>query len=110
MPFSFDSPPPNDDDSVGGEIDSNVTPEAISSLTDVSDAPVGLSNAQYVQQKRTMLDAVNRLRGTGYVDYDHYPSIRCSSHVIFRFVAHTWTLTYLLSSSSDLRALESHLS
>jgi hypothetical protein len=56
-----------------GEIDSNVTPETISSLTHVSDVPVGLSNAQYVhvQQKRKMLDAVNRLRATGYGDYDH---------------------------------------
>ncbi len=53
------------------EIDSNVTPETISSLTHVSDVPVGLSNAQYVQQKRKMLDAVNRLRATGYGDYDH---------------------------------------
>jgi hypothetical protein len=75
MPFPFSSPLPKahtsdgdtpDDDTFDGEIDSNVTPETISSLT-VSDAPVGLSNAQYVQQKRKMLDAVNRLRGTGYV-------------------------------------------
>jgi hypothetical protein len=28
-------------------------------------APVGLSNLQYVAQKRKMLDAVNRLRETG---------------------------------------------
>ncbi len=61
-----------DDDAASvGEIDSNVTPETISSLTHVSDVPVGLSNAQYVQQKRKMLDAVNRLRATGYGDYDH---------------------------------------
>lgn len=67
MPFPFSSPHTSDDDDVSdGEIDSNVTPETISGLTSVSDAPVGLSNAQYVQQKRKMLDAVNRLRGTGY--------------------------------------------
>jgi hypothetical protein len=30
-----------------------------------ADAPVGLSNLQYVSQKRKMLDAVNRLRETG---------------------------------------------
>ncbi|KAI0262179.1 P-loop containing nucleoside triphosphate hydrolase protein [Gloeopeniophorella convolvens] len=29
------------------------------------DAPVGLSDPQYVAQKRKMLDAVNRIRGTG---------------------------------------------
>jgi hypothetical protein len=118
MPFSLgiQSPLPNshtsggstpDSSSFSGEIDSNATPETIS---DVSDAPVGLSNAQYVQQKRKMLDAVNRLRGTGYGDYDHYPSICYSSHVTLLPAALTWTLTYLLSSSSDLRVLESHLS
>ena len=121
MPFSFESPLPNahtsggftpDDDPFDGEIDSNATPETISSLAGVSDAPVGLSNAQYVQQKRKMLDAVNRLRGTGYGDYDddHYLSIRYSSHAIILPAALTWILTYLLSSSSDLRVLESHLS
>jgi hypothetical protein len=118
MPF-FSSPLPKahtsdgdtpDDDPFDGEIDSNATPETISSLTGVSDAPVGLSNAQYVQQKRKMLDAVNRLRGTGYGDYDHYPSIRYSSHVTLLPVALNWTLTYLLLSSSDLRVLESRLS
>jgi hypothetical protein len=81
MPFPFSSPLPSDcdtpdddasdgdtpdDDTFDGEIDSNVTPETISSLT-VIDAPVGLSNAEYVQQKRKMLDAVNRLRETGYI-------------------------------------------
>jgi hypothetical protein len=82
MPFPFSSPAPKsyisdgdtpDSDPFDGEIDSNATPETISSSTGASDAPVGLSNAQFVQQKRKMLDAVNRLRGTGY---DHYPSIR----------------------------------
>lgn len=29
------------------------------------DAPVGLSDPQYVAHKRRMLDAVNRLRATG---------------------------------------------
>jgi len=91
MPFPFSSPPPKahtsdgDDDPFDGEIDSNATPETMSSLTGVSDAPVGLSNAQFVQQKRKMLDAVNRLRGTGYGDYDHYyPSIH-SSHLMSPF-------------------------
>ena len=112
MPFPFSSPLPNtpDDDPSDGEIDSNVTPETMSSLTGVSDAPVGLSNAQYVQQKRKMLDAVNRLRETGYGDYDHYPSIPYSSYVTLFPAALTWTLTFLLSSSSDLRVLESRLS
>ncbi|KAI9465219.1 P-loop containing nucleoside triphosphate hydrolase protein [Lactarius psammicola] len=32
---------------------------------DRTDVPVGLSNSQYVAQKRKMLDAVNRLRETG---------------------------------------------
>jgi hypothetical protein len=118
MPFPFSSPLPKthtsdgdtpDDDPFDGEIDSNVTPETTSSSTSVSDAPVGLSNAQFVQQKRKMLDAVNRLRGTGYGDYNHYPSSH-SSHVTLFPAALTWTLTYLLSSSSDLRVLESRLS
>lgn len=73
MPFSFGiTNPPPDDDLFDGEIDSSATPETISSLSGASDAPVGLSNAQFVQQKRKMLDAVNRLRGTGYGD--DYPS------------------------------------
>lgn len=119
LPFPSESPLPNahtsggstpNDDPFGGEIDSNVTHETISSLTGVSDAPVGLSNALYVQQKRKMLDAVSRLRGTGYGDYDHYPLIRYSSDVTLLPAAHTWTLTYRLLSSSDLRVLESHLS
>lgn len=119
MPFPFSSPLPKahssdgetpDDDPFDGEIDSNVTPETTSSLAGVSDAPVGLSNANYVQQKRKMLDAVNRLRGTGYGGYNHYPSICYSSHVTPFPVARTWTLTYLLSSFSDLRVLESRLS
>jgi hypothetical protein len=75
MPFPFSSPLPKvhtsdgdspDDTPFDGEIDSDVTPETTSSVTGVSDAPVGLSNAQFVQQKRKMLDAVNRLRATGY--------------------------------------------
>jgi energy-coupling factor transporter ATP-binding protein EcfA2 len=36
-----------------------------SSQGDHEDAPVGLSDPQYVAQKRKMLDAVNRLRATG---------------------------------------------
>jgi hypothetical protein len=32
---------------------------------DYPDVAVGLSNSQYVVQKRKMLDAVNRLRETG---------------------------------------------
>jgi hypothetical protein len=37
------------------------------SLTDIIpvDTPVGLSDPQYVAQKRRMLDSVNRLRATG---------------------------------------------
>jgi hypothetical protein len=98
MPFPFSSPVPKAhtsggdtpyDDASDGEIDSNATPETMSSLTGVSDAPVGLSNAQYVQQKRKMLDAVNRLRGTGYGGYDHYPSIRNSTHVTLHLAALT---------------------
>lgn len=117
MPFTFSSPLPiaandtsDDDDVSNGELDSNVTPETNSGLTSVCDAPVGLSNAQYVQQKRKMLDAVNRLRGTGYGDFGHYPSIRYSSYVTLLSAELIWTLTYLLSSSSDLRVLESRLS
>ena len=34
-------------------------------LPDETDAPVGLSDPQYVSQKRRMLDSVNRLRATG---------------------------------------------
>jgi len=34
-------------------------------LPDETDAPVGLSDPQYVGQKRRMLDSVNRLRATG---------------------------------------------
>lgn len=116
MPFPFSSPSPKayisdgdtpDNDPFDSEIERNATPETFSSITGVSDAPVGLSNVQFVQQKRKMLDAVNRLRGTGY---DHYPSIRYSSHATLLPAALTWTLTYLLSSSSDLRVLESRLS
>jgi hypothetical protein len=36
-----------------------------SDFTDISDAPVGLSDPQCVQRKRKMLDAVNRLRAIG---------------------------------------------
>lgn len=36
-----------------------------SPLTDPADAPVGLSDPQYVSQRRKMLDTVNRLRATG---------------------------------------------
>ena len=36
-----------------------------SSQDDHMDNPVGLSDPQYVAQKRKMLDAVNRLRATG---------------------------------------------
>jgi hypothetical protein len=36
-----------------------------SSQGDHRDLPVGLSDPQYVAQKRKMLDAVNRLRATG---------------------------------------------
>jgi hypothetical protein len=32
---------------------------------DAVDAPVGLSDPQYVSQRRKMLDIVNRLRETG---------------------------------------------
>ena len=37
------------------------------SLPDTADAsgPVGLSDPQYVAQRRTMLDTVNRVRATG---------------------------------------------
>lgn len=38
---------------------------ALSPGNDCADLPVGLSNTQYVAQKRKMLDAVNRLRETG---------------------------------------------
>jgi hypothetical protein len=34
-------------------------------LPDTADAPVGLSDPQYVSQRRQMLDTVNRLRATG---------------------------------------------
>ena len=34
-------------------------------LSDIANAPIGLSDPQYVGQKRRMLDAVNRLRATG---------------------------------------------
>jgi len=44
----------------GTDLDS--TPELPRSLTD---APVGLSDPQFVAKKRRMLDAVNRLRAMG---------------------------------------------
>lgn len=45
---------------------SSGTPDTTpTSLIDISDAPVGLSDPQYVQRKRKMLDAVNRLRAIG---------------------------------------------
>jgi len=44
---------------------SSGTPDTTPSLIDISDAPVGLSDPQYVQRKRNMLDAVNRLRAIG---------------------------------------------
>ena len=40
-----------------------VKPENL--LSDTVDAPVGLSDPQYVSQRRSMLDTVNRLRATG---------------------------------------------
>ncbi len=50
--------------SSGNDVDS--ISEMSSSLgNDRTDVPVGLSNSQYVAQKRKMLDAVNRLRETG---------------------------------------------
>jgi hypothetical protein len=36
-----------------------------SPLPDPTDAPVGLSDPQYVSLRRKMLDTVNRLRATG---------------------------------------------
>ena len=36
-----------------------------STLPDTGDAPVGLSDPQYVSQRRKMLDTVNRLREIG---------------------------------------------
>ena len=44
--------------------DFDSTTDMSSSQSDHS-APVGLSDPQYVAQKRKMLDAVNRLRATG---------------------------------------------
>jgi hypothetical protein len=44
---------------------SSGTPDTPLSLIDISDAPVGLPDPQYVQRKRKMLDAVNRLRAIG---------------------------------------------
>lgn len=44
---------------------SSGTPDTTLSLIDISEAPVGLSDPQYVQRKRKMLDAVNRLRAIG---------------------------------------------
>ena len=41
------------------------TPDAPLSLIDIGDVPVGLSDPQYVQRKRKMLNAVNRLRAIG---------------------------------------------
>jgi hypothetical protein len=47
-------------------LDFESTPDISPTLDDnFADAPVGLSNLQYVAQKRKMLDAVNRLRETG---------------------------------------------
>ena len=39
--------------------------EATTTLSDIANTPVGLSDPQYIGQKRKMLDAVNRLRATG---------------------------------------------
>ena len=44
---------------------SSGSPDTSLSLIDINDAPVGLSDPQYVQRKRKMLDAVNRLRAIG---------------------------------------------
>jgi hypothetical protein len=46
-------------------IASFVDAEPESHLPDPADAPVGLSDPQYVSQRRRMLDTVNRLRATG---------------------------------------------
>jgi Dynamin family len=45
---------------------SDDTPVTSESSVDDSDAPIGLSDPQFVSQKRGMLDAVNRLRAGGY--------------------------------------------
>jgi hypothetical protein len=49
--------------SAGGSSFVEARPE--SPLPDSADAPVGLSDPQYVSQRRRMLDTVNRLRATG---------------------------------------------
>ena len=49
--------------SAGGSSFVDARPET--PLPDSADAPVGLSDPQYVSQRRRMLDTVNRLRATG---------------------------------------------
>ena len=47
-------------------LDFESTPDDSRSLeNDCADVPVGLSDPQYIAQKRKMLDAVNRLREIG---------------------------------------------
>ena len=57
-------------ESTGLSLPTGIDSEAISgasSITsyDAKDAPIGLSDPQYVGQRRQMLDYVNRLRATG---------------------------------------------
>ena len=51
--------------SSGGQTDFDSTSNMSSVHSDHADTPVGLSDPQYIAQKRQMLDAVNRLRATG---------------------------------------------
>ena len=57
---------PDTPSTVVGRSESALLVEDIPNIRDTTDvAPVGLSDPQYVGQKRRMMDSVNRLRATG---------------------------------------------
>jgi hypothetical protein len=56
---------PDTSSTVVGRSESALLVADIPNIRDTTDAPVGLSDPQYVGQKRKMMDSVNRLRATG---------------------------------------------
>jgi len=67
--FSYRSPDTNIFSAAGQESETARRSSFIDTIPqappDVTDSPVGLSDPQFVRQKRRMLDSVNRLRATG---------------------------------------------
>jgi hypothetical protein len=78
------------------------------SLSDTADAsgPVGLSDPQYVAQRRKMLDTVNRLRATG----SDYRLLFSCTHLNFVIAELTWNSTSPSLRSWDRNLLESRRS